>query len=95
MQRTLEIKSVIDYYVMLNFDTLIPTFLAIFLFYQYSNICILSLACHDLVIHLRILVQSIKAGASLSIGRAVGEAFVHSIKECFSVHPTLEEDCQC
>ena len=95
MLRTLAIKSVIDYYVMLNFDPLIPTFLAIFLFFQYSNICILSLAGHHLVIHLRILVESIEAGASLSIGCAVGEAFVHRIKECFSVHPALEEDCQC
>ena len=72
---------------------LIPTFLAFFLFFQYSIICILSLAGHHLVIHLRILVQSIEAGASLSIGRAVGEAFVHSIKECFSVHPALDEAC--
>ena len=70
---------------------MIPTFLAIFLFFQHSNICILSLAGHHLVIHLGVLVQSIEAGASLSIGRAVGEAFVHSIKECFSVHPTLDE----
>ena len=70
---------------------LIPTFLAFFLLLQNSIISILCLAGHHLVIHLGVLVKSIKAGASLSIGRAVGEAFVHSIEECFSIHPALDE----